>query len=457
MTDKPWLIVPVETKVRELDAKVLFASAAAEAGWRVLLGEQNALLQRLPFLPRGYYLDKSTARSKVKYFDRMHRLGFGILAWCEEGLVYRDRDAYLHERIAPDAFRRAERFFTWGQNQRDDIMTVLPGEGGRMTVAGNPRFDLLRAELRDFYRADAEQVRARYGRNILVNTNFGRYNHYFGVDGVRQILHKRGITDSPEQTTFYEGWIEFLGQVFHSFADMLPQLSAAMPDHTIIVRPHPSENHGTWREIARDLPNVRVVYEGNIIPWLLATDAVIHNSCTTGLEAALLDIPVLAYRAARSDVYDSYLPNRVSINADTPDELLEALRDVIDGKRPMPINDAEIRAEVRRFVASIDGATATDRIVEALAPLRDAPQKPLTAGQTYASIRDGAEQAARGAARRVLAPLRSSSGYARQKFSGFDTVEIEERVARFQALTGRFGAVAIRRHGRGACVVETRR
>ena len=54
MTERPWLIIPIETKVRELDAKTYLACAAAEAGFRVLLGDQNALMKRLASLPRGW-------------------------------------------------------------------------------------------------------------------------------------------------------------------------------------------------------------------------------------------------------------------------------------------------------------------------------------------------------------------------------------------------------------------
>ena len=80
MTERPWLILPVETKARELDAKTYVACAAAEAGFNVMLGDQNGLLRRLARLPRGIYLDKSIAPLKIAPFMRLKRLGFRVMA-----------------------------------------------------------------------------------------------------------------------------------------------------------------------------------------------------------------------------------------------------------------------------------------------------------------------------------------------------------------------------------------
>jgi surface carbohydrate biosynthesis protein len=443
VSERPWLILPIETKARELDAKVYVACAAAEAGFRVMLGEQNAMLRRLALLPRGFYLDKSIARPKVRTFARLKKLGFRVLAWCEEGLVYRDRDAYLNERVAPKAFDEVDAFFAWGQVQSSDVRGVVDDSPQRIFETGNPRFDLLRPGLRELYRPDAEALRARYGDFILINTNFARYNHYFGREKVFEILKTRGSVRNAEDEAFFRGWIDFLGEVFHSFEDMLPRLARVFPKRNIVVRPHPSENHDTWRRIAADIPNVHVVYEGSAIPWLLAAELSIHNSCTTGLEGALMDKPALAYRKARSETYDSFLPHRVSVNADTFDDLVGEMETALDGRYQAPLAiDGGVRADVERYIASLDGPQATERILPRIAALAEIPAN--HGGTLTARIRDQGEQALRAVARTALAPLRSTQGYSKQKFPGLALEEIEALMERYRALTGRFGAATVR-------------
>ena len=441
VTERPWLIVPVETKARELDAKTYLACAAAESGFHVMLGEQNALLRRLARLPRGFYLDKSIGQAKVQGFERLKKLGFRVVAWCEEGLVYRDRDAYLHERVSPKAFDNVEAFFAWGRQQASDLRTVVNDAPARIFETGNPRFDLLRPGLRELYRPAAEALRKRFGEFILINTNFARYNHYFGRDQVLQILKTRGTISTAEHEDFYRRWVDFLGQVFHSFEEMLPRLALAFPSRTIVLRPHPSENHDNWRKIAAGIPNVQVIHQGGVIPWLLASELSIHNSCTTGVEGALMGKPAIAYRTVCSETYDSFLPHRVSVNTYSFEELVGAVESVFAGSYAAPLTkDAAARGDVERYVASLDGPPAAERILSQISALADLPPR---RGTLAARIGDRGEQALRTVARTLLAPLRSTGGYAKQKFPGVEQNELHAIVASLRSTTGRFEHVGL--------------
>ena len=446
---RPWLILPVETRARELDAKTYFACVAAEAGFRVILGGQQSILRRLPLLPSGFYLDKSVARPKVAAFRRLNDVGFRVIAWCEEGLVYRDRDSYLHERVAPAAFDRTEAFFAWGQNQADDVRSVV-GNDDRIHLTGNPRFDLLRPEMREFYARDAELLRQRFGSYFLINTNFSRYNHFYGSGRVLEILRSRGIIRHEADERFYEDWVDFLRSAFESFVDMLPRLAHKFPHQTIVLRPHPSEDHKTWHRIAADLPNVRVVYEGGVVPWVLGAALSIHNSCTTGLESCLLDRPVLAYRTVESETYDSYLPNLVSINLTSFDDLVSGVEEVLAGNYRAPMtNDPAVAAVVDRYITSRTGLGAADRIARHLA---DVAGNSLPGGgyQLLGRVRDGGEQLALAAATALIPRFRESQSYVRQKFPALATHEVTDLVRRLRDLTGRFGGVRVRRAFRNA-------
>ncbi len=81
-----WLLVPIETKAREFDGKVLFSCVAAEAGYGVILGHK-AFTKDIGSKPRGILVDKSVFVSKSRLFHRNRKLGNRGVAWCEEGLV----------------------------------------------------------------------------------------------------------------------------------------------------------------------------------------------------------------------------------------------------------------------------------------------------------------------------------------------------------------------------------
>ena len=190
--ESPWLLLPVETKAREFHAKLLLAALAVERGYRVVLGEQNAMVRQIAHLPRGLYVDKSIAKTKTKHFQRLRQQGNKVAAWCEEGLVYRDRDAYLRQRIDLASLAEAERFFCWGAVQRADIAAKAGKDEAKLVATGNPRFDLLRPDYRGLFADEAQALRDRHGDFILINTNFARYNHFYGEDYLLQSQRQRG-------------------------------------------------------------------------------------------------------------------------------------------------------------------------------------------------------------------------------------------------------------------------
>ena len=155
-----------------------------------------------------------------------------------------------------------------------------------------------------------------------------------------------------------------------------------------------------------------------------------------------MDKPAIAYRKARSETYDFFLPHRVSVNAHSFEELASAVESVFAGNYRAPLqDDPAVRADVARYIASLDGPSATERILSHISAL---PDIPLGEGTLTARLLDQGEQALRTIARTVLAPVRSTGGYAKQKFPGLELREVERLVERYRALTGRFGMVTVR-------------
>ena len=112
---------------------------------------------------------------------------------------------------------------------------------------------------------------------------------------------------------------------------MVRALSHRHRDYQIIIRPHPSESHDPWQRLAAELPNVSVIYEGNVAEWLLAANLLIHNNCTTGVEAYLLGRAAIAYSAFRDEAYDLFLPNALSEEVFELDQLLDIAAKALSG------------------------------------------------------------------------------------------------------------------------------
>lgn len=437
------LILPIETKVREYHGKLLFAAHAARAGHPVVLGDQTELVDALARFPRAIYIDKSVTVSKEAWFRRLDQLGNLPAAWDEEGLVVRSYAVYQKARLHPPSVERLRCFLTWGDRQRQAVLERFPQKSAVVHATGSPRFDLLRPEWRGFFDAAADAIRAEFGpRLLLVNTNHAFANHFRGLEGIRKLLDKYPL---GSQSDFQRGWFAFQQKNLACFKEIIPALSRAFPDHTLIVRPSPSENHTMWEEFVRPLPNARMCARGSVDAWICASAAVVHFNCTTGVEAYLLDKPAIAVRAEHNDAYEAELPKALSWHAATPDEVVDLIR---DARRPPLKDDPERRRIAAEFMEGLEGPTASDRALAALAALPVPPPRRPPLQQLRFRLSDFY------AAHRTRAARLLADGYEHQKFPHLEPAEIGADLRRLGELNPAFAGLHARRLGRTLYRIE---
>jgi surface carbohydrate biosynthesis protein len=423
-----FLILPIEIKARELAGKALLAAFAARAGFDVLLGDQRAIARSIHRLPKSIYLDKSISRTKIQHYRRLKELGHLIAAWCEEGLVYRDKTAYQFERLSPISMSLVDAFFSWGEVHREDVIEVIPESRDKVHALGNPRFDLLRQPYTAMLHEEARRLTAEHGKFILVVTTFSRFNRHQGQRNVLDVLEARGFNLTPDQEAYYNRLVGHIGEVFQAFQTMVPEIARAYPSHTIIVRPHPSEDHDRWREALAGIENAKVRYQGSAEPWLWAADAVIHNASTTGVEAFLLDRPVISYMPAVDEIFNrrTHLPNVVSTQVHTMEELLRALGAALEDRTMSDAKTSERRDLVGRYIANASGPLAAERIVQVLSDLH--AERPAARRNTLSYLNAWSRMTARQSLSRLRHLVhfdRNLQAYMNQKFPGLSLHEVE--------------------------------
>lgn len=331
MTEKTPIILPSEIWAREFDAKLLLACCLVEKGYPVYVGCKNTMHLNITDFPSGLYVAKDFRVSSDTMFDILKKLGHTIMAWDEEATLPFDADEYHTIRISPKAFSQVTAFFAWGPVNKETLEAAPYPLPGPVHLTGNPRRDMLRREIRDYFAKDVEALKQRYGRFILINSNFGKLNHYLKVEVIRPGDVDDAMRGQPNSPKF-EKKGELKLQLYHHFIEMLPQLAAEFPDLKIIVRPHPSESHQSWKDAAKGYDNVEVLYEGHVYPWLMASDVMIHSGCTTGLEGYMLEKPVLSYQPVTSEQAKQNLPNQLSHRVYNYDALISAARQYLAGE-----------------------------------------------------------------------------------------------------------------------------
>ncbi len=437
------ILLPIETKAREFTAKLLASCFMSEAGFRVFLGGHLALYRHISRLPRGIYIEKAIHNGNLHDVAMQRVRGNRAVAWCEEGLTIYNRDFYCNRRVSTPLLEYLDAFYAWGQLQGDAILSKAPEFADRLVLAGNPRLDLLRAPFRAFFATEAEALKREHGRFILINTNFLHYNNYYGTD---YYLNKKELAPDEQNEAHLEylrGLWAYSKTNFEHYVPMVETLCQAFPDHKIIVRPHPSENHSIWREKTAHLENARILFQGAALPWILASEVMIHNNCTTSVEGFMLEKPVVSYRPVVNEAYAQPITQAVSRMAHTLDELIEAIKTSLENG-PLTLHnlDPESAALVRYYIATVEGPFACERIVESLCDISQ--HKKLTKMNRRASLpfrRKEAELRLRGFAARVLGRDKEDTVYSQQKFPGISAAECNAGIAVFAKSSGRFGKI----------------
>jgi surface carbohydrate biosynthesis protein len=432
------LILPVETHVRELDGKLLLAAVAAERGRDCYVGSQNVIRARIGQLPRGHFIAKGFASQKARFLSILRNLGFSILAWDEEGLVHPEPEIYYKRRISPQSLAFLDGVFSWGPDYTQLFSNMPFYNGTPIYEVGNPRLDLLDQRVREYFQAEAKKHNEKLGSFILLNSNFGRVN-----SAVKRSRDKgvAGKLSDPVLDAKWSAMVEYRRTLYGHFREMFAHLCEAFPDRQIVLRPHPSERIESWQDIPAKYPNAHVIYEGNVLPWLMAADILVQNGCTTALESALLDKPVIAFQPIQSEEHDWHLPNSVSHRTSSTHQLIDVLRTHLF-HQPLTVTPTQ-RAALTPFVHRNSEVLCSDLIIDILDQSDQhhqigppALQKRLS--QIHAALRAGEKK---------LRSLRSGDIYAPwhqdKHFPDYSLEVMDGKLQRLKAATHRFSNVRV--------------
>ena len=437
------ILLPVETSARELDAKLLLALFAAEAGFRSHIGTLTRI--QAPGFANSIYISKSVRFAKA--MRQMSDFGHTVVAWDEEGLA-RFNDVAHGTRIEPEALRIPRLLFSWGCNN-SIIWRKHPFYNGRTIIeSGNPRVDLLRPELRSLHQPKCADIWARYGNFALLNTNFALINHF--KPGGRRAKVAAKSQDARAFVEFRQGVEEHKRRLFEAFLAAVPEIARSIKPFRLVIRPHPSEDPKPWQEAGRGIDNVDVVYEGSVIPWLLAAKCLIHNGCTSAVEASVLQMPVLAYCPFENDTYDIPLPNALSERFATPQAIaVRALQCLaVDWEaHPKP----EYGALIREHIASLDGSFACEKIVTALKNLQGIDDAGAGAGLNR--LLAYSKHAFR-TARRAISSSRRKYEEHKSRPDEFTLQDITARAIQMREVLGRFHDVRFAQHSPGVVTLS---
>jgi surface carbohydrate biosynthesis protein len=440
MENKVNLLFPVEIISRELDFRLFLACLFARENARIWIGQPRAIYGLANCMRGGLYVGKNIFGLPPnitwhRYYNLKKR-GFRFIHLDEEGAIYRGgAESWrqeLRRRFDPTHLAAEDYICTWGDFQRDFYRSLEPACRDNIRTTGHPRFDLYKPGYREYYAPEAAKLRERYGDFVLINSNLHRVNHHNGLNRVFSERLGYYVKDAQKRTAFFERW-QHLTHTWTSFVRLINRLSIEFPELNIVVRPHPSENKSFYKVVFGEVPNIHAVREGSVGAWLFACRAMIHDGCTTGLEAHLADRPIINFKPVADEKHDSFIPNLFGARCTTEDEVVEHLRGLLNAAHSSGDENPDLPADAYALLDNF----RHESFPQLIAVIEEAVASMQPEYSSYAALRHSLQEGVRRAESTLKARMKSKSGEKLGKFSGLEKSDIERRFALVQQVTGK--------------------
>ena len=292
---KPRIYFSIETKIRELNARVLFALKASKKGYSVVIGSRAHLTKFRKYLKTGVFISNGNTKRLANLSKSFSDIGFNVGHLDEEGAITFD---FIHHifRYDFDVFNKIDFFFSSGEREKDAILAnnLKGNPEKKISVTGNTRFDLLDKKFIPLYNEELKNIKEKYKEYILITTKFNKINYLDKGTGTNYYdgLVKSGYLRRDVDEYYGKESIKNDTKTKTDLENFLIDIDKNFPDEKFLLKPHPGENFNYWLSFKKKnkINNLLIipVNEFNTNSFILGSKFIIASNCTTLLEAYLL-------------------------------------------------------------------------------------------------------------------------------------------------------------------------
>lgn len=378
--NKVSIYLPVEIKARELSSFILLAIFSAKYNCRCYIGSKTSInrILKKKHSKAGVLINKGGLTiNKIKKI-RKNIEKFALLdqeiAPSVENFGYE-----MRRRVWPNTEKYIDRYYVVGQKAFDAGKEVLASLKNNIVKTGWPRIDLCRDNFRKIYDKEIQKIKKEHGKFILYASAFS-FNSQKKIDDVYKLKQEPSKTYKymlrSEAEKFSNDldkklkWSNFSLQEFRLNIQALKIIDKDENCPQIIVRPHPAEDHEEWNKISKFFKRIKVIFRGEIDPWIYASSALLHIGCASAINAHIAGIPV-GYPILSKDSIRFALPLELSKKLYNEKDIISFCNKYINH---VPISPIEYSKNFRDTIY-LENDYAADLIIKDILKLNITPEK----------------------------------------------------------------------------------
>jgi len=298
---KKIVFLPVETEVREIDAKLVMASKIIDKETVCFVGQHNVLNQIAPLFDGGVYMGKNIFLENMNSTNEIYELyknnNFSILWNHEEGAIYGGSESKwnneLKELLDPNRLKNDDMVLCWGSYQKEFYETF--NADTPIKIVGGYRLDLgQNSDLRSLLKSTNRVEEKNY---ILIDTNCAWGNHFMPHQQEYKVYQEKAEKNNSDHLTKHN----LLGLLSEDlikigfFCNLISYLMENNPTKQFVLRPHPTESISFYKNVFHGFSNIKITKDYSAIEWIENCSVLIQSGCTTALEAYFLEKPIVSF------------------------------------------------------------------------------------------------------------------------------------------------------------------
>jgi len=307
---KKKIFFPIEIVSRELDSKLLilvYLLSISKNNWEVYIGNSKKLgkyyssYSKQPFI----YFEKGIEYNTAKLKNIIYNNGRTLTLDEEGGIYTKSHNSHPRGGFNNPSLNYIEKMFFWGENSikewNKNHKNLQPKQ---ICLSGNPRFDLSKKKFHEYYVNLSKKI--AFESYVLISTAFGSSNPLVDIQNSEREDYWKKISTGKEYSLI-KVISEYQSKLFPLYIEGIKLLIEKYPNEFFILRPHPGEDLNTYYEIFNSYKNVLITNEGAVQNYLPKTKIMIHNGCTTAIEALAQELNPICYFPLEDLKHSQYL------------------------------------------------------------------------------------------------------------------------------------------------------
>ncbi|MGY2905014.1 surface carbohydrate biosynthesis protein [Bradyrhizobium sp. URHC0002] len=366
MPDKPHVCLIVDNPLRDLEGLVLLGWQLATKGATVTLVPMYEQGFDVPALCPDLVLVNYTRPNNADLIKSYKRAGILVGVLDTEGIGGKNPDQFAEMVKSVGCTDLVDLYCVWGQAQHAAFLRRGTVPAALLHTTGCPRYDFCAEP----WRAALPKPSIEPGY-VLINTNFPVANPRFSDSSADE---EDSMVQAGFSREFARQFVSDAGKAYRSVLETSTRLAKHFTGVEFVLRPHPFENIASYDALA-ELPNFHVRQDGTSLEWISGARLLIHQNCSTAIEATMLKVEPLSMEWFNTPSLRLDAATRVSRGAESESDLIELVQVGLGGRLPPVTAETEQfrRQIISDLFTAVDGGNSsrvTTAVLDAIAAAR---------------------------------------------------------------------------------------